>query len=196
MAFYTYVPGITRSNGDSMGVENMDIGIRDQSGFSSLGTIISTGVGKEIGAFKILVKNTGGASAIDLHGTQTKDPYTGTVTNGTSGATTTPSEMQVNGVVEAILKVLSQKVTVLAYQVENDTSGQISVIFEQTAAWSNTDNGSVPVNDYGFLVKGLSNAITALGTAVGVNATDISGTVVWDAGKTSGNTFGSSIKFA
>lgn len=195
MAFYTYVPGITRSNGDSMGVENMDIGIRDQSGFSSLGTIISTGVGKEIGAFKILVKNTGN-TAIDLHGTQTKDPYNGVVTNGTSGATTTPSEMQVGGVVEAILKVLSQKVTVLAYQVENDTSGQISVIFEQIAAWSNTDNGSVPVNDYGFLVKGLSNAIVALGSAVGVNATDVTGTVVWDAGKTSGNTFGASIKFA
>lgn len=205
--------GVTRVNGDSQGIENMDIGIKDPSGYSSLGHVISTGIGKQVGAFKILVLNNS-AVAQNLCGTQTKDPYTGTVTNGTNGLTTTPSETQIGGVVEAILKVLEQKVTVLAYQVGNGTGGtvavdggsavtnQISVIFEQTAAWASANDSSsaptVPLNDYGAVVLGLQQAIQALGSSVGINGTDVRGTLVSDAGLvSSGNyTFGTSITFA
>jgi hypothetical protein len=192
--------GVTRANGDAMGVDVMDIGIRDFTGYSSLGRVITTGIGKEIGAFKILVKNNS-AAAINLAGTQTKDQFTGVVTPGTSGSyTTVNSEIQSGGVVEAILKVLAQKVTVLAYQVEGDNSGQISVIFEQTDAWSNANDSAttptVPTNDYGFVVLGLQQAIAALGSSVGLNGTDVRGTLVYDAGLSSGNTFGRSIKFA
>lgn len=213
--------GVTRVNGDSMGVEVMDIGIKDPSGYSSLGTIISTGIGKEIAAFKIIVQSgatIGAAAAVNLAGTQTKDPYTGVVTNGTSGSyTTVASEMQVGGVVEAILKILTQKVTVLAYQVENTNSGQISVIFEQQAAWSasfygqsgagnsNVSGMIAPTNDYNLVVADLQTAIQALGATVGINGTDVRQTVVVNAGTTAtqgaqalltAGQFGTSIKFA
>jgi hypothetical protein len=201
-----YVPGLTRSHGDSGGVTNMDIGIDDQSLASSLGTVISTGVGKEIGAFKILVKNNSG-TAVDLHGTMTTDLYTNTVlVTGNSIA----SQMQTGGVVEAILKVLSQKVTILAYQVNNDATGQISVIFEQTAAWAANPTGTDatptgPLNDYGSIVPSLEVAIRTIGgvtigaaNSVGYLNTDISGTTVFNAGTSTANNggFGNSIQLA
>ena len=216
--------GVTRVNGDSMGVEVMDIGIKDPSGYSSLGTIISTGIGKEIAAFKIIVQSgatIGAAAAVNLAGTKTTDPYTGVVTTGPLGHTPDYSgvfsEMQVGGVVEAILKILTQKVTVLAYQVENAATGQISVIFEQQAAWSasfygqsgagnsNVSGMIAPTNDYNLVVADLQTAIQALGATVGINGTDVRQTVVVNAGTTAtqgaqalltAGQFGTSIKFA
>lgn len=222
-----YVPGLTRSHGDSGGVTNMDIGIDDVSLASSLGRVISTGIGKEIGAFKIIVQsgaNIGAAAAVDLHGTQTYDLYTGAVLATGNG---TDSQMQPGGAVEAILKVLEQKVTILAYQVENNTSGEISVIFEQTAAWSasfygqsgtgnsNASGMIAPTNSYGSVVADLQSAIQALGQYVGYQTTvagtttnhyvDVRQTIVVNAGTPATNTaeaqlsapqFGTSITFA
>jgi hypothetical protein len=217
---YTYGPvGVTKVNGTTFGVTNMDIGITDPSGSTSLGQVISTGVGKEIGAFKILVQGASDA-AVNLCGTQTTDPYTGVVTPGTNGSyTTINSETQTGAVVDQILKILAQKVTILAYQVGCITTytgvpgtgtlsntNQISVIFEQTAAWSaanytisgGTYNGNTgPYNDYNVTVLGLQQAITTSGpngngTNVGVNGTNISTTVVYNAGVSAqGVTFGS-----
>jgi hypothetical protein len=225
--------GVTRVSGDAMGVDVMDIGIRDNSGYSSLGTIISTGIGKEIACFKIAVQSgatIGAAAAVNLCGTQTKDQFTGVVTPGTSGSyTTVNSEIQSGGVVEAILKVLAQKVTVLAYQVGNGLGGsvavdggstvlnQISVVFEQQAAWSaslygqsgggnsNVSGMIAPTNDYGLVVADLQSAIQALGSSVGLNGTDVRQTIVVNAGTTAtaggealltAGQFGSSITLA
>lgn len=154
---YTYASiGVTRTHGDANGVVVMDIGI---AGASSLGVPIVTGIGKEVNLFKILVKNNG-ATAIDLHQT---------------GAA---SEMQTGATVEAILKVVAQLVTVLMYQVENDTSGQISILVEQKDAWSDTGT----TNDYGFTIPSLQAAIRALGATVGLNSIDVRGTTVLNEG--------------
>ena len=219
---YTNI-GVTRTHGDATGVAVMDVGIDRASidGYAtSLGTIISTGVGKEIGMFKIVVKNAS-AAAQALNGTKVTDLNTGAIVFAGNG---TPSQIQAGGVVEAIMKVLAQKVTILAYQVESDTSGQISVMFEQIQAWSasfygqsgggngNTSGMIAPTNDYNLIVADLQTAIQALGTTVGYNVPsstngqlDVSGSIVVNAGTTAtlaaeaavtAGQFGSSFKLA
>jgi hypothetical protein len=216
--------GVTRANGDATGVTNMDVGIDTAAydGFaSSLGKILSTGVGKEVGAFKIVVQsgaNAGAAAAVALNGTKVTDLYTGAIIFAGNG---TPSQIQVGGAVEAIMKVVSQLVTILAYQVENDTSGQISIMFEQTNAWAASKYGTadgnghptlLPTNDYGLTVLDLQSAIQALGSTVGYNVSgstngqvDVRQTIVTNAGTAatfaaetgaSAGLFGNSMKFA
>jgi hypothetical protein len=70
---------------------------------AGIGQIIATGIGKHPTAFKI-------DSSIDLRG-----------------------EMGVGGQVETILRVLSTRSTIIAYQVENNDSGQLSVLVEATS---------------------------------------------------------------
>ena len=70
---------------------------------SGIGAIIATGIGKHPTAFKI-------DSSIDLRG-----------------------EMGVGGQVETILRVISTRSTIIAYQVENNDSGQVSVLVEATS---------------------------------------------------------------
>lgn len=149
---YTYASiGVTRTHGDANGVVVMDIGI---AGATSVGIPIVTGIGKEVNLFKILVKNNTPA-AVDIRG-----------------------ELVTGATVEAILKVVAQLVTVLMYQVENDTSGQISILVEQKDAWSDTGT----TNDYGFTIPSLQAAIRALGATVGVNSIDVRGTTVLNEG--------------
>lgn len=174
--------GVVKVNGNTMGVDVMDIGITDPSGYSSLGQPVVTGIGKEVGMFKIIVKNVS-AVAQNLAGTQTKDAFTGVVTPGTLGSyTTINSETQTGGSVDQILRVLAQTTTVLMYQVEGDNSGQISVMFEQQKAWADVFASNVVAGTgtsaLGPYVAGLQDAIRALGTTVGVNSIDVSGTVV------------------
>jgi hypothetical protein len=70
---------------------------------SGVGQIIATGIGKHPTAFKI-------TSDYDLRG-----------------------GMSVGGQVETMLRVISTRSTIIAYQVENDDSGQVSVLVEATS---------------------------------------------------------------
>jgi len=90
------------------------------------------------------------------------------VTNGSGEAVDIRTEGQVGEAIEAVLFALLTRATIIYYQVENDTSGQISVMLE--------------ANGGGFTAATAQTAIRALGTAVGANSVDVSGTVVTDTG--------------
>ena len=100
---------VTRSYGDALGVPNMDISVA--GGSYTAGTAVQTGIGRRIQAFKI---------------------------TPVSGATFT-SDMGVGGAVEAILKVVSQNATILAYQVETGANGIMSLFVEGNSWTSTTD---------------------------------------------------------
>lgn len=98
-----------------------------------IGTIISTGIGKRPSIFKI---DTG---TVDIRG-----------------------ETGVGGAVEAMLKVVAVQSTIIAYQVENDNSGEMRVMVEAT----------------GYDAAGLQTAIRALGASVGAGPVDLTSTTV------------------
>ena len=84
------------------------------------------------------------------------------VVNGSSQAVDVSGETGVNEAVEAIVKAITTKATIVALQVENDASGQINVALEMNGAgWDAVAND-------------LRDAIRALGTAVGANNVDVS----------------------
>jgi hypothetical protein len=76
-------------------------------------------------------------------------------------------ELGTGEVVEAVIKEINSKANVEAYQVEGDTTGQISVQIYPQDAWTNST---------------LQTAIRALGTSVGGNTMDVSGSTVTDPG--------------
>lgn len=115
---------VTRVNGDSTGVPGSDVGVY---GAYVGGTMIQTGIGKRVTAYKIL----------------------------TGGATTFVADFGVGGAVEAVLRVVSQNATVIAYQGETANSTPLSV-FVEASSWDDA---------------GLQAAIRALGT---VNSLDLS----------------------
>lgn len=78
------------------------------------------------------------------------------------------AEANANEVIEKILQVIARSATPLYYQVENTTAGQISVMLE--------------ANGGGWTAASLQTAVRALGTAVGANSIDVSGTTVTDVG--------------
>jgi len=86
---------------------------------SGIGTIISTGIGKHPTLFKL---DTG---TVDLRG-----------------------ETGVGGAVEVILRTIATQSTIIAYQVENDNSGELRVLVEAT----------------GWTDAGLQAAVRALGS--------------------------------
>lgn len=75
------------------------------------------------------------------------------------------SETVTGGAVEAIFRVVTQKASMLAYQVENDTSGQVSVLVEGSG-WTDSD---------------LQAALVALGS-VGAGPVSLAGTTVVSTG--------------
>jgi len=143
---------VTRVHGDAFGVVNVDRGGAGDGAISADELVVN--VGRSCKFFGIVVYNASGASegsAIDLR-----------------------NELDPNETVEKILRAIQQSTVsstnyggeILAYQVEGDTSGQISVM----VAGSNWDSSN------------LQTAIRALGTTVGANSKDVSGTVVTDTG--------------
>jgi hypothetical protein len=70
--------------------------------------------------------------------------------------------------IEKIMQVIARSATPLYFQVENTTAGQISVMLE--------------ANGGGWTAASLQTAVRALGTAVGANNIDVSGTTVTDVG--------------
>ena len=77
------------------------------------------------------------------------------------------NELDVGESVAEILKLIGTKANVEMYQVEGDTTGQISVAVKGKDAWTTTT---------------LQAAIRALGAAVGSNSVDVSGSTVTSSG--------------
>ena len=100
---------------------------------AGVGTLISTGIGKHISIFKL---DTG---TVDISG-----------------------QTGVGGAVEAILRTVAVQSTIVAYQVENDNSGEIRVVVEAT----------------GYDAAGLQAAVRALGTVNGANLGSTTATAV------------------
>lgn len=101
-----------------------------------IGGIVATGISRRPTAYKIVAN-------VDLRG-----------------------ETVTGGAVEAIFRVVAQKSSMLAYQVEDATGGQVSVLVEGSG-WSDAD---------------LQTAVRALGASVGVGPVSLAGTTVSSTG--------------
>lgn len=99
-------------------------------------------IGKTPKAFALVIKNVGGV------------------------AQNVTAETSADYAIPAIFRGLELNATVLAYQVENTASGQISVLLEGVSSLAASD---------------IQTEIRSLGN-VGVNNIDVSGTVVTDVG--------------
>lgn len=101
---------------------------------AGIGTIISTGLVRRPTVYKL---DTG---TVDIRG-----------------------EMGVGGAVEAVLKVIATQATIVAYQVENDNSGEMRVMCEATG-WGSAGD--------------LQTAVRALGASVGAGPVDLTSMAV------------------
>ena len=110
---------------------------------TAVGELVSF-AGSQPVAFGIAVKNDS-AAAIDLR-----------------------AETGANEAIEQILFVVLGRATITYMQIENDTSGMISLMVEANAG--------------GWTAETLQTAIQALGAAVGNNDVDVRGTLVTDVG--------------
>lgn len=90
------------------------------------------------------------------------------VKNGSAQAVDMSGEGGVNEAWEAIYKAISLKATPVLFQYQSGSSG--------VASWGVEQNGA------GWSAGDLQTAIRALGTAVGANSVDVSGTTVTDVG--------------
>ena len=142
---------VTRVHGDPLGVVAVDASKGDTDADGVLdATLTVANVGRQCAWMAIIVKN-GSAEAVDLQ-----------------------AEVDTGDSVEAILKAIQASEVsstqyggeILAYQVEDDTTGQISVM----VAGSN------------WTASTMQTAIQALGTTVGNNSVDVSGSTVTDTG--------------
>jgi len=102
---------------------------------SGAGVLVSTGIGKHPTLIKL---DTG---SVDISG-----------------------QVGVGGAVETVLRTIATRATIIAYQVENDASGEMRVLVE-ASGWENDAQ--------------LQTAVRALGTANGAN---LAGTTVSSAG--------------
>jgi hypothetical protein len=76
-------------------------------------------------------------------------------------------EGQSSEIIESILLEILRSSTISFLQIENDTSGQISVMLEGNGGWT---------------AESMQAAIRALGSSLGVNNIDVTGTVVTNNG--------------
>jgi len=132
----------TRSNGDAQQVMHMDTGNGHPSGALTADALVNS-AGPALDFFALVVEN-GSNQAIDLQ-----------------------NELDAGEAVEAILREIQQTATVAVYQVEDDTTGQISLAVYPQGAYTNTT---------------LTQAITGLGSSVGSNSVDVSGSQATDEG--------------
>ena len=143
---------VTRVHGDAHGVVHQDRGLHGSGALS--GDELVVNVGRSAKFFAIVVytaSGSGGAGNIDLQ-----------------------NELDSGESVEAILKAVASSVVsdvqyggeILAYQVQDDTGGQISVMVAGSN-WTNT---------------AMQTAIRALGATVGGNTVDVTGSLVTDTG--------------
>jgi|TARA_R110000822_G_scaffold44080_1_gene118535 hypothetical protein len=128
---------ITRTNGNAFGAVSHDRGL------SGLGNIsadqLVTINGPVCDYFKIIIQDVSG----DVNDIR--------------------PELGSNEVVETVLKEIQTLANVEVYQVEGDTTGQISVAVYPAGAWSTTS---------------LQTAVRALGATVGTNTMDCTGSTV------------------
>ena len=89
------------------------------------------------------------------------------VTNGSAEVVDIRNELDAAESVVAIMQAIETKGNVEMYQVEGDTTGQISVAVYPAGAWTTAT---------------LQTAIRALGAAVGGNSVDVSGSTVTTSG--------------
>ena len=144
-------------NGDAQPVFAMDINNGPQTGTISADALVQMD-GPKLNFFKVLVKDSG-ASAIDLR------PQLGNYSGG--GTVFNP------GVVVQINQAIQRTATIAKYQVEGDSTGQISYGVYPQDAWTAATLQTA--------IQALGNVqITASdGTVTGV---DVSGTLVTDPG--------------
>jgi hypothetical protein len=143
------------ANGDAQPVYALDINNGPQEGDISSAALVQM-AGPKLDYFKVIVQN-GSQQAVDI---------TNQLGNVTSGVFTP-------GVVVQINQAIQRTATIAMYQVEADTSGQISYGIYPSGAWTAATLDAA--------LKALGNVqITASdGTVTGVN---VSGTDVTDAG--------------
>lgn len=132
---------VTRVNGSAFGVVHMDRGTSGSGAISADETVIISL--PQMDFFKIIVEN-GSQEAVDLR-----------------------NELDAGEAVEAILRKVGDLANVEMYQVEGDTTGQISVGVYPAGAWT---------------ASSLQTAVRAMGTTVGNNTVDVSGSDVTDGG--------------
>jgi len=111
--------------------------------------------------------NTTVGALVSLGGSQPV-AYGIVVRNVSGPAINITTEANAGESIEKIMQVIARYATPLYFQVENTAAGQISVLLE--------------ANGGGWTAATLQTAIRSLGTAVGVNNIDVSGTVVTDVG--------------
>ena len=112
-------------------------------------------------------QNTAAGELVSFSGSQPA-AFAIVVANGSGTAADIRTEGQTGESIEAILFEILTKATITYMQIENDTSGQISVMLE--------------ANGGGWTASTLQTAIRALGATVGANSVDVSGSTVTDTG--------------
>ena len=88
-------------------------------------------------------------------------------TNGSSEVVDLRAELEVGESIEAIMTLIQTKANIEMYQVEGDTTGQVSVAVYPAGAWTTST---------------LQVAVRALGASVGTNTVDLSLTAVTSSG--------------
>ena len=94
------------------------------------------------------------------------------IKNGSSEAIDISNEMDVGESVEAVLRVCAENASILGYQVEA-SGGQISVMLE--GPHTQSTYGTAGTSSF---ATDLQTRVQALGTAVGANSIDVSGSTV------------------
>jgi hypothetical protein len=125
------------------------------------------------------VQTTGDESSAVLHSVAGKKLQfvAVVVKNGSSETVDISNELDANEAVEAIVKTVQRDCTIIAYQVEA-AGGQISLAVEGTDSVAAT-YGTAGNQTW---AAALQTAIQALGTSVGANTKDVSGSTVTDVG--------------
>jgi hypothetical protein len=148
-----------RFNGDAQPVFALDVNNGSQTGAITSAALVQMD-GPKLDFFKVIVEN-GSNQAIDLRGQLGNYTGGGTVFNP--------------GAVQIINQTIQTKATIAKYQVEADTSGQISYALYPQDAWNATDlqaniraitNGSTAGNIQVTSSSGVTTGVDVTGTDV------------------------------